>query len=56
MAAHQNQINPGTENCIPLPGLFEIVAQSADGTAKLFPLMYVDVVRKWMLFALRGIV
>ena len=44
----QNQINLGKENCIPLqgmwaaflfispPGLFEIVAQSADGTAKLF--------------------
>ena len=28
------------------PGLFEIVAQSADGTAKLSVEMYVDIVRK----------
>ena len=31
------------------PGLFEIVAQSADGTAKLLLWIYVDVVRKWVL-------
>ena len=48
MAARQNQFNLGKENCIELqgmvsclpfillPGLFEIIAQSADGTAKLF--------------------
>ena len=48
MAAQQNQINLGKENGIPLkgmvsclrffilfPGLFEIIAQSAHGTAKL---------------------
>ena len=58
MAAQQNQINLGNENCVPLqgavsclslilfPGLFEIVAHSADGTAKLFLGMNVDVVRK----------
>ena len=58
MAAQQNQINLGNESCVPLqgmvcclafilfPGLFEIVAQSADGTAKLFLGMNVDVVRK----------
>ena len=48
MAAQQNQIKLGRENsislqgmvsCLPFllfPGLIEIVAQSADGTAKLF--------------------
>ena len=40
MSAQQNQLNLGKENCIPLQGmvscLFEIVTQSADGTAKLF--------------------
>ena len=34
---------------ILFPGLFEIVAQSADGTAILFLGMHVDVVRKWVL-------
>ena len=60
MAAQQNQINLGNENCVPLQGMvsclsfilfpglfvFEIVAHSPDGTAKLFLEMNVDVVRK----------
>ena len=33
----------------PSPGLFEIVAQSADGTVKRFLWMYLDGVRKWVL-------
>ena len=33
---------------ILLPGLFKIVAQSADGTGILFLGMYVEVVRKWV--------
>ena len=32
------------------PGLIEIIAQSADGTAKLLLWIYVDVVRKWVLW------
>ena len=54
----QNNINLGKGNFIPLqglwatslfitfPGLFEIIAQSADGTAILIYGMYVDVGRK----------
>ena len=62
MVAQHNQISLGKENCISLqgvwdasrfkllPGLFKIVAKSADGSAILFLRMYVDVVRKWVLW------
>ena len=60
MAAQQNQINLGKLYFIARNGelppflyyskvYFEIVAQSADGTAILSFGMYVDVVMKWVL-------
>ena len=52
MAAHQNALQGirAASIFILLPVLSEIDAQSADGTAILFLGMYVDVVRKWVLW------
>ena len=61
MAAQQNQINLGKVNLILLqvigsgfpffiiPGLFQIIAQSAYGLAIPSVWMYVGVVNKWLL-------